>query len=244
MIKKYFTEKQIYAATFFGGPIPAGILIYKNLKRIEEDKKASLTLILTFVFTILLFYGLMQLPDEIADKIPNMIFTALYTGVVFIFYQPYLAEKINEKIVESDNKMSNWNVAGLTLLGFIFNMIIIFGIAFYEPAFPGEKITFGQLNNEVFYDNESVSEIEVKKTGEVLTEFGYFQDDYQLSVRIERKLGKLHLILPLQKEYWNETEILYELDMLKKDLKSRVNQDINLVLTHHDLNGNTQTKNI
>ncbi len=135
-MEKYFTEKQIYASTFFGGPIPAGILIYKNFKRLGDDRKAMLTLILTLIFTSALFYGLMQLPDEISDKLPNILFTTLYTGIVYLIYHRHLADKINEKIINSENKASNWNVTGLTILGLITNLIIIYAFAFFRTCFP------------------------------------------------------------------------------------------------------------
>ena len=41
-MKKYFTERQIYASAFLGGPIPPGILIYKNFKKIGDDRKATI----------------------------------------------------------------------------------------------------------------------------------------------------------------------------------------------------------
>jgi len=242
MIKKYFTETQIYTATFFGGPVPAGILIYKNLRRIEEDKKASLTLLFTIIGAILLFYGIMHVPDAITDRIPSLLYTAIFSGIVYLVYRPFVADKINAELLTAENKISNWSVAGYTFLGLCINLIIIMAIAFAEPTFPGEKMVFGQMQHELFYDKEFVTEEEAQKTGDVLTDFGYFGDDLQQAVKIESKQGELRLIFPLQKELWNDPEISHDLYMMKDKLKDLLNRDINLVLTHYQVSGKTYTK--
>lgn len=241
---KYFTEKQIYAATFFGGPIPPGILIYKNFKSIGDDRKAALTLILTFLFTTLLFYGVMQLPEEISDKLPNILFTTLYTGIVYLIYHSYLADKINDKIVEAENKMSNWKVAGFTIMGLIINLIIIFAFAFSEPAFPGEKIEYGELKHEIYFDQGDLSEIDINIIGQVLTDFEYFNNEFTQAVRVEFLENKYILNLPLQNDYWNDPGLLFELNSLKSTLSAKTGKEFKLLLIHYDLSGKTLKKEI
>lgn len=243
-MKKYYSEKQIYASTFFGGPIPAGILIFKNFKRLGDEQKAFYTLLFTFLFTIMLFYGLMQLPDEIADKLPNILFTSLYTGIVYLIYHRYLADKINVKIVEPENKMSNWNVTGLTIIGLIINLIIIFAIAFSEPAFPGEKIEYGELKHELFFDKGDISESNINIVGRVLTDFEYFSNEAKQAVRIEYMESKYMLNIPIQKDFWEDYGLLLELDNLKSILKIETGKEFKLLLIHYDLSGKTLTKEI
>lgn len=243
-MNKYFTEKQIYAATLFGGPIPPGILLYKNFKRVGDDKKALWSVILTFVFTILLFYGLMQLPDSVTDRIPNLVFTSLYTFLVYIVYHKYLAHLINDKIIEKENKVSNWNVTGITVIGLVINLIIIFVLAISQPAFPGDKIIFGELKHEVFYEKSDVSLAQVKAVGEVLVEIGYFQDQVKASVRVEKNNRVLQLLIPIQKEFWDNQDLMNEFYRLKIGLSTALNEDIVIVFLHYDLSGKTLQKEI
>lgn len=243
MDKKFYSEKQIYASAFFGGPIPPGILIYKNLKRLGDSRKASLSLFLTFLFSVLVFYGIMQLPDSVINKIPNFAFTAFYTIIVYFLYHKFLSNRINENLISGENKISNWNVAGFTFFGLIINIIIGLGIAFSQPTFPGEKMTFGNLNHEVFYDSEDVTENEVRIIAKELTYFGYFQDEFQQAVRIERHKS-LELILPIQKEFWEDELVIQDLNNMKSNMEIFLNQKIKIILTHYDFNGKTQTKTL
>ena len=243
-MEKYYTEKQIYASTFFGGPIPPGILIYKNFKRIGDDRKASLTLLLTFLFTFVLFYSLMHLPEEISDKLPNILFTSLYTGIIYIVYNRCFANKFNSRIVGSENKMSNWNVTGLTIVGLLINLIIIFAFAFSEPAFPGEKIEYGELKHELFYDVGDFNEQDITTIGEVLTDFEYFNNKFQQAVRVEKINSKYLLNMPFQNEYWNDPDMLIELNNLKFSLKVKTSKEFKLVLIHYNLSGKILKKEI
>lgn len=243
-MEKLYSEKQIYISTFFGGPIPPGILIYKNFKRIGEDDKASKTLMLTFLFTVLLFFGLMQLPDQITDKLPNILFTSLYTGIVYLVYHKYLAKKINANILEPENKASNWNVAGLTTLGFVLNLIIIFLIAVSEPAFPGDRIEYGEMKHEIFYDKGDIENSNLQIIGGILTEVGYFTNELQQAVRVERENEKYWLNIPFQNSYWENPALIAELENLKNILTLRTGLNIKLKLIHYDITGKTLYKEI
>lgn len=241
-MNKFFTEKQIYVATVFGGPIPPGILIYKNFKRVGDDKKALWTFIITTLFTASIFYGLMQLPDSITDKIPNIAFTSLYTIIVYIVYHKYLASLINDKIIEKENKASNWSVAGITVLGLIINLLIIMLLAYAQPTFPGEKFLYGELKHEIFYDKSDFNEAQIKSIGDVLAESGYFNNEFRQSVRIEIIDKKTQLLLPLQKDVWDNQDINNEIIELKKVLAIIINQDIDILLIHYELSGKTITR--
>ncbi len=61
---KFYTEKQVGLAAFLGGPIPPGILIYKNLKRLGKDKESLITLAGTLLFTVFLIYVLIKIPAD------------------------------------------------------------------------------------------------------------------------------------------------------------------------------------
>jgi len=235
MFEKYYSEKQIYAATFFGGPIPSGILIYRNFKNLGEDRRAITTLMLTFVFTILLFYALFLIPDAISDKIPNVVFSSLYTVIVYLVYHNYFAKTINPKIEEQENKYSNWRVAGFTLMGFVINLMIIFGMAFLMPAFPGDKATYGEIENEIFFDKWDVSVEQLDAIANTLYDYEYFNTEIQQSVRIEKSANGFKFLMPLDESVWTNPDIINALSNLKLDLKIILKSDTKIVLESYGL---------
>ncbi|MBI9058459.1 MAG: hypothetical protein JEZ01_11915 [Labilibaculum sp.] len=243
-MQKYYSEKQIYFATFLGGPIPPGILIYKNFKQIGDDKRASLALIITFIFTSILFYGLMQIPEEISDKIPNLVFSSLYTGIVYLVYHHYLADSINDLLIETENKASNWAVTGFTIFGVLINILIIISFAFSTPLFPGDKMIYGEIEHEIYFDEGTISESNLQEVGRILTDFEYFYNDMQQAVRIESTENDYTLILPIGKENWHNADLLFELDNLKQVQNNDTGELFHLQLIHWDLSGKTHKKNL
>lgn len=244
MLEKYFTEKQIYAAAFFGGPIPPGLLIYRNFKNIGEDRKALLTLILTFVFTIVLFYSLMQIPEEISDKIPNIVFSSIYAVIIYFVYHYYLANAINERIEEEENKASVWKVVGITVLGLLINLVIIFTMAIMEPAFPGEKFEYGATKHEMYFELGEISSSDLQTVGKTLEDYGYFIGNDAMAVRIEYLADTFLLNLQIQNEYWDNSDLNIELIQLKNALEMRTGKKFRLILIHYELSGKVYKKEI
>ena len=241
---KHSTDKQIYLATFLGGPLPAGVLISRNFKCIGDDKKASLSLMLTFVVTILFFYGLMQIPDAIIDKIPNFVFSSIFTLIVYLIYHKYFKSLVVNNMLLPENRLSNWTVAGISILGLLISLAIIFGIASKQPAFPGDKIEYGTLKHEIFYDSGTVEYTDLLLVGGVLSEYGVFNDEAKHAVRIDKAENKYILNLEIQKTFWEDNELIDWLLSLKSDLKKRTGNEFNILLISYELSGKTTTKEI
>lgn len=242
MSQKFYSEKQIYASTFFGGPIPPGLLIYRNFKNQGEARRAITTLTITFVFTILLFYGVFLIPESISEKIPNVVFSSLYTIIVYLVYHNYFAKTINTKIAEKENKFSNWRVAGFTFLGLLINIVIIVGMGFISPMFPGQKVTYGTIEHEIYFDEGDISITQLDDLAKTLYEYEYFSDDIQQSVRIEKADMQYSLIMPLDRSVWNNTEILSALRNLKSDLSSRLGSNTEIILEYYTLSDTHRKK--
>lgn len=243
-MQKYYTENQIYLATFLGGPVPAGILIYQNLKELGETRQASGTLLVTVVFTFLLFFGIMQIPEAVLDRIPSLAFTAFYTVIVFFVYRRYLADKISDELTEPENRASNWSVAGYTFLGLMINLVIIFAIGVTRPAFPGEKMTFGTLKHEVYYDEEIIDPSTVENVAWVLSETQFFSEDFQMAMKLELKNDLLILAMNVQRKYWSDSELLIELRNLKEELCSYLKREVSIEMIHYNLDGEEERKKI
>lgn len=243
-MQKYYTENQIYVATFLGGPVPAGILIYQNLKKLGETRQATATLLITGLFTFLLFYGILQIPAHVMERIPSLAFTTFYTVIVFFVYRRFLADCVNNEIVEPGNRATNWSVAGYSFLGLIINMVIIFAIGSAQPAFSGEKMTFGSLKHEVYFDQDLIDRSTVEDVGRVLTQTQFFDEEYQKAVKLELKNELLVLVMNVQRKNWSDSDLFMELINLKKELHTSLRREVSVELIHYDLNGEEDRKKI
>ncbi len=80
--KKLYNQQKILIATFFGGPLAAGILIRKNYMNMGEPQKGLAALIIGIIVTILLFAGIFSLPETTVSKIPGVIIPAIYIAII------------------------------------------------------------------------------------------------------------------------------------------------------------------
>ena len=243
-MQKYYTENQIYVDTFLGGPVPAGILIYQNLKKLGETRQATAVLLITGLFTFLLFYGIIQIPAHVMERIPSLAWTTFYTVIVFFVYRRFLADRVNSEITEPENRASNWSVAGYTFLGLIINLVIIFAIGSTQPAYSGEKITFGSLKHELYYDEALIDRSTVEEVARVLTQTEFFNEEYQKAVKLELKNEQLVLLMNVQRKNWSDSDLFMELTNLKVELQTSLRQEVSIELIHYELNGEKDRKKI
>lgn len=225
-MKKYFTEAQTNIATFIGGPMAGGLLIYKNFLKLERKKEAQVALSVTFLLTISMAVFAFNIPEEIFDKIPVTVFSSFYTIISAIVFRRFLRAELKQKNEEGAGKSSHWLAAGFTLGGLIINLIILYAVAFNQAPFKGEKLSFGVQSNEVYYDKGNTTLEEIQYVATTLRAYGYFNDEYQNAVRVERKEEVFVLTLPISKDVWDNEDIRTFLGSLRisleKSLKSKV----------------------
>lgn len=243
-MKKFFTENQMAVAAVVGGPIPPGILFYLNYKRIDKEKESYISIGLTLIFTVALFYTLLRLPEDILDKIPNAVFTSIYGLFVYFAYRRFLSKEINARFDTGDAKASNWTVAAITLLGLAINLIIILGLAWNTPAFDGDKKIFGEVGHEIYFDKSNTTIDDVEKLGQVLTDFGYFNNEYPIVVHLDTWETRYVVTLQIDKQFWEDDEVLAFLNDLKINLEVSFLKDVTIKLEHYDLSGKKYEKAI
>ena len=130
---KLYSQRAIAIATYFGGPLAAGILIRKNSLNLGREKEGLIALIVGTVSTILLFWGIFQIPEPIIDKIPNVLFPAIYTGIIYLIVEKMHGQILKMHKEEGNEFYSYWKATGI---GFICAVILfggIFAYAYYSP---------------------------------------------------------------------------------------------------------------
>jgi len=93
---KYYSEKQVGVAAFLGGPIASGILIYKNLKKLGKEKESLLAIGGILVFTILLVYLLLKIPDSPDFRLLNQIGPSIIGLIMFALYRFFFSVEFIE----------------------------------------------------------------------------------------------------------------------------------------------------
>jgi hypothetical protein len=131
---KLYSQRAIAIATYFGGPLAAGILIRKNFINLGKEKQGLNALIIGILSTLLIFYGIFQIPESILDKIPNALIPLIYTGIIYLIVENLQGQELNKHKEENNEFYSNWKATGI---GAICSVILIGGIfayAYFSPA--------------------------------------------------------------------------------------------------------------
>lgn len=238
--KKLFTDKQLYLGTFLGGPIVAGIMVFKNFKRLGEPKKAELSILLTILFTVILFFTMFQLPDKVIEAIPSYLIPLINSFIIAAIFKKFQGKKIEDFFLNNGEQESNWKVAGITGIGLIVTLVIVFQFAFFQPPFPGDKLTF--RSNEIYYEEDETSQKDVELLADALFMFGYFADDYGSVVHLATSPSKYTVTLPVEESFWDDQDIISDLQLLKSDLQTALGKKVDIQLEHYTLSGETKRK--
>jgi len=159
--KKLYSQKAISITTFFGGPLAAGILMRQNFLNIEKEKQGTNALFIGIVTTILLFGGLLALPEHIIDKIPNAIIPAIYAGVIYLIVEKTQGKELKSHKENNGEFYSAWKAAKIGAISLIAILFTIASVAFIagdlsntEPNFDAEAYDNGLSK---FFENEELT---------------------------------------------------------------------------------------
>jgi len=185
--QKIYTERQIQAGTFLGGPLAAGFLLSHNFKAFNEELKARNSLIISIVVTILLFGGLMLIPR--VEKIPNYVIPIFYTGTTIGLVQIFQSQKIRGY----SGPIHTWvNTIAVSVGLIVLTLLPVFGLGYYLDSTKTEK-TYGRLQHDISFDQSNISVAEVDSIATALTKWTYFDDAVKKSVDV-RKSGDRYVL--------------------------------------------------
>lgn len=158
---KLYSSRAISGATFLGGPLAAGYLIGENFKSIDKTIEGRISLIIGIISTVILFGGILMIPENIIDKIPRQIIPLIYTGIIWGIVEWKQGDILKAHKENNNLFFSGWRAAGIGFISLLILGIGIFGYAFlstdnelYEK-YDAELVQFSKNENEtlVFYDN-------------------------------------------------------------------------------------------
>ncbi|NOY51110.1 MAG: hypothetical protein GXO88_11195 [Chlorobi bacterium] len=241
-MKKYFSEKQSAFATFFGGPLAGGLLVYKNLRTLDQKEKANIVLSVSFLLLIVSFVVVFNISDDKLARAVGSVTSATYALFAYYYHRIFLKKIVDGRIEEGEAKASNWTVALYSVGGIVITLTVAFIIGISQPAYPGSKIEFGETSNEIYYDKGNVNFEEIKKVAGILKISGYFGNDAQTSARLERENNVLVLKLMILQDYLEKAEIKDALQEMHKSLELNLNCKAKIIAEYYDLGGNLHQK--
>ena len=151
--KKLYSQRAILAATFFGGPLAAGILTQRNFINLGKERYGRNALIIGIISTVVIFGGIFIVPEDILDKIPNIVIPTVYMAIVGSLIEKYLASDLKEHLKNSNPFYSIWRAIGIGAGCLVLLITVILGYALSLPDdFDTEKYDSGVAE---FFENET-----------------------------------------------------------------------------------------
>ena len=151
--QKLYSERAITIATFFGGPIAAGILIRRNFINLGNELYGKHTIAIAVVSMVLIIAVALSLPDSVFDKPIGNLFPIVYTAIIAAVLHKHQGEQLKAHKENNGEFYSGWKAAGVGLISLIAMLAGIFGfILLDEPNFDTElydqKVVEFTLNEE------------------------------------------------------------------------------------------------
>lgn len=132
---KLYSQRSILIMTFLFGPIATGILMRKNYLNLNEPKKASNSLILGFIVTIASVFIIFLIPTPIAERIPSILYSLIYTGIAQLIVENQLGQELRNHKQENGEFYTIWKIILITIVAIVLLGTIAFVIGDFMQAF-------------------------------------------------------------------------------------------------------------
>ena len=193
---KVYKARALYGATFLGGPLVAGYIFAENFKALNQPEKVSKTWIITILATFLIFLVIFLLPESV--EIPNQLIPITYTLLAVGLFKMYQDDKVSNHL-NNGGLSYGWGRAALIgIVGFVVTMLPIIAVVYVsnpDLSFtPINSKNYGVIaKHEIAYYESNISESEVDRIAEGLTEIGFF-DRIETKYIYAEKSGKKYSI--------------------------------------------------
>lgn len=149
---KLYSQRAIGIATYFGGPLAAGVLVRQNYVNLGNTRYGKYSLLIGIVSTIVMLAGIFSLPEHIINSIPDPLIPAVYTGIVYLVIDRLLGQTLKKHKESSGQFYSGWKAMGVGAICSLFLLAGLFGyILIASDDFDSERYDRGMAD---FQKNE------------------------------------------------------------------------------------------
>lgn len=236
-VNKLYSETAIRIGVFFGGPLAGCYLMAKNyniLEKAESAKKAIIGGLIGTLFLLFLFY---IIPNQVFEKTSSPFIPLIYIAITSFYVSKYQGNFLKEHKENGGEFHSRWRAVGI---GLLFSLILVVGILLVftiKPPFPGPKSVYGVKNHEIYY-SEGIDKGTIDNTAKYFTQIGMFQNMQKIIVQIIKNKKFYIVRLPIQKQYWDDSSTIGELQLIRVDLQKNIfNDSTKLIVFQDELSG-------
>jgi hypothetical protein len=129
---KLYSIQAIDIATFFGGPLAAGILIRRNCISLGRERQGLNSLMIGILSTLLLFGALFLIPVSTIEQVPNLILPAIYTLIIHLIVEKIQGKELKEYKAKEGYFYSGWRAAGIGALSSVVIIGFFIGLIYFS----------------------------------------------------------------------------------------------------------------
>ena len=149
---RFYSQRAIVIATYFGGPLAAGYLVRQNFINLGKEDYGKYALIIGIISTLLIFAGIFSIPENIIDKIPNALIPGIYTLIIYFIIEKLIGKELKEHKKNNGEFYSAWKATGIGAISMVILLVGVFGYAYLAHDNFDTKKYDSQL--AIFTENE------------------------------------------------------------------------------------------
>ncbi|RIJ43002.1 hypothetical protein [Pontibacter oryzae] len=123
--EKLFNLSAIMLATFLGGPIAGGYLIYSNYVMLGAPERGKQVIF----YAVLIMYGLIGsmlfLPDATVDKLPNFLIPWVSAAVAYFIAKNLQGELLTEHAEAGGQFYTRWRAVWVSLVCVLVTILLL-----------------------------------------------------------------------------------------------------------------------
>lgn len=205
-IKKLWNPKSFIIFSALFSFLPAGIMYSLNYGRIGNERKKWASLIATFIGFIALF--------TLAYFIPTTISKSLSFGInigIGAYLMRAQSELYQEHIQSGGERASYLPpiIIGISIFALLISTIM------YSQYLPDKALNYNK--NQLYY-TDRVTESQAKKLGDYLESQGFFKDDSETDVKIDKQEDTYVFSIIIKDEYLDNEEVVDNMKFVSEEL--------------------------
>jgi hypothetical protein len=194
MDERIYTERQIVHGVLLGGPLAGAYYLWHTFNAFGLRKQAIWSAAAE-VAVLAFCLGSSYIP--LLDLLPNFAFWGLQIGVTYGVIRGYLAEPIAAHLAAGKPVFGWGNTILIGIIFLIFTFGPLLGLVYLSPNTfdPNTTKYYGRLRHEIAYIPAEVSEVDVGRVANALTETGFFDELDQKFVDLRQYDNKQLVII-------------------------------------------------